>query len=316
LRLRKKKKLVTVALMKGLWARMDGTTGDYRMTMTDTALRNAVSGDGDTALLTLDPAFQGLPDTAHGGTVLAAFDAIARWHGAHSVIGHYRKRVPLGAPLPLKIRRTQAAVGFQLLDDTRALLVEGAVIAAPPTPPMPAVAPPAAGEPLPVSSRCFACGIDNPLGLRARLMFDASTVWTRWQPPAHVRGEQGALAPVALTTLLDETAFWMGALATGEAGMTTELRVTLHDAARADETITVTGARSSAQPRADDGRYWDTAITAHAGSRLLASATITFVAIRGAARKLVAGMFAMNDRAIVARVFPEYTTPQGEPSHE
>lgn len=275
------------------------------MTTTDAALRDAVSGDGDTAVLTLDPAFQGLPDTAHGGTVLAAFDAVAQWHGAHAVIGHYRKRVPLGAPLPLKIRRTQAAVGFQVFDDTRVILVEGAVIAAPAAAPT-AVMPPAVGEPLPVSSRCFACGIDNPLGLQARLLFDADLVWTQWQPLARFRRDDGALAPVALTTLLDEGAFWLGALATGEAGMTTELRVTLHDAARADETITVVAARASARARADDARYWDTAITAHAGRRLVASATITFVAVRGAARKLVTGMLSMNPRDVVARVFPTY----------
>jgi acyl-coenzyme A thioesterase PaaI-like protein len=286
---------------------MDDTTGDYRMTTTDAALRDAVSGDGDAALLTLDPAFQGLPDTAHGGTVLAVFDALARWRGAHAVIGHYRKRVPLGAALALKIRRTQAAVGFQVLDDSRALLVEGAVIAAAPAAPTPVMPPPAAGEPLPVSSRCFACGVDNPLGVQARLRFDADAVWTRWQPSARFRAPDGSLAPVALTTLLDETAFWMGALATGEAGMTTELRVTLHDTAGADEPITVVGSRASASARVDDARYWDTAITAHAGGRVVASATITFVAVRGAARKLVAGMFAMNERDMVARVFPTYT---------
>ena len=305
LRLRKKKKLVTVAVTKGLCARMDDTTGDYRMTTTDAALRDAVSGDGNAALLTLDPAFQGLPDTAHGGTVLAVFDAAARWHGAHAVIGHYRKRVPLGAPLPLKIRRTQAAVGFQVLDESSVLLVEGAVIAAAPAVAR-SVMPPETGELLPVSSRCFACGVDNPLGLQARLFFDAGAVWTRWQPPGRFRAQEGALAPVALTTLLDETAFWLGALATGEAGMTTELRVTLHDTARAEETITVVGSRASTSARPDDDRYWDTAITAHAGSRVVASATITFVAVRGAARKLVAGMFAMNEREIVARVFPKY----------
>jgi acyl-coenzyme A thioesterase PaaI-like protein len=292
---------------------MDDTTGDYRMTTTDAAVRDAVSGDGDTAVLTLDPAFQGLPDTAHGGTVLAVFDAVARWHGAHAVIGHYRKRVPLGAPLPLKIRRTQAAVGFQVLDDSRALLVEGAVIAAAPAgaTPTAVVTPPVTGQPLPVSSRCFACGVDNPLGLQARLQFDASAVWTRWQPSTQFRTRDGALASVALTTLLDEAAFWMGALTTGEAGMTTELRVTLHEGVRAEDAITVVGSRASVRARTEDGRYWDTTITAYAGNRMVASATITFVAVRGAARKLVTGMFAMNERDIVARVFPGYTRDQG-----
>src|SRR3970282_1533770 len=138
-RLKKKKKWVTVAPTKGLSDRMGGTI-DYRMATIGSVLKRSLDDRGGEPLLTLDPAFQGLPDTAHGGSVLAVFDAIARWHGAHAVIGHYRRRVALGAPLPLKIRRTQAAVGFQLLDDSRALLVEGAVIAAAP-------AAPAAGTP-------------------------------------------------------------------------------------------------------------------------------------------------------------------------
>ena len=74
---------------------------------------------------------------------------------------------------------------------------------------------------LPVSAGCFACGVDNPLGLAARLTADA-TRWADVDAAARLPPADGALAPVALTTLLDETAFWLGALATGEAGMTTE----------------------------------------------------------------------------------------------
>jgi len=39
-----------------------------------------------------------------------------------------------------------------------------------------------------------------------------------WQPRAPFRRADGSLAPAALTTLLDEAAFWLGALATGESG--------------------------------------------------------------------------------------------------
>jgi hypothetical protein len=39
----------------------------------------------------------------------------------------------------------------------------------------------------------------------------------------------------------------------------------------------------------------------------VATARITFVAVRGAARRLVTGMLAMNDPACVRRVFPAYT---------
>jgi len=46
---------------------------------------------------------------------------------------------------------------------------------------------------------------------------------------------------------------------------------------------------------------------AHADGRVVATAQITFVAVRGAARRLVTGMLAMNDPACVQRVFPAYT---------
>jgi hypothetical protein len=92
--------------------------------------------------------------------------------------------------------------------------------------------------------------------------------------------------------------------------MTTELRVALHAPAPADAPLTVAGARASTRARAADGRYWDTAVTARdAAGRLVASAAITFVAVRGAARRLVAGMLAVNSPEQLRRVFPAYAPP-------
>ena len=53
-------------------------------------------------------------------------------------------------------------------------------------------------------------------------------------------------------------------------------------------------------------RYQETEIVAHAGGLLVATAHITFVAVRGAARRLVSGMLAINDPECVRRVFPAY----------
>src|SRR5207248_1858845 len=153
---------------------------DYRMTTIDATLRGAIAGAGDDLILTLDPAFQGLPDAAHGGSVLALFEALAARRGARTVRGHYRRRVPLGVPL-------------------------------------------------------------------------------------------------ALTTLLDEAAFWLGALASGESGMTTELTVTLHGDPTGAGAIVVGGERAATRPRANDPRYWQTRLHARDETgRLLATATITF----------------------------------------
>src|SRR3989442_470414 len=79
--LSQKEKFVTVAHTKGLgWGKgtrpFYGVLSSAHMTTTE-ALRAALAGDGETRTLTLDRAFQGLPDMAHGGSVLAAFDALS-----------------------------------------------------------------------------------------------------------------------------------------------------------------------------------------------------------------------------------------------
>src|SRR6266850_1986720 len=147
----------------------------------------------------------------------------------------------------------------------------------------------------------------NELGLRVRLEFDADAVRGTWQPRACFRRADGSLAPAALTTLLDEAAFWLGVLATGESGMTTELRVSLHRPAPFGARVTVTGARGAVRPRGDDPRYQETEIVARADGQVVATARITFVVVRGAARRLVTGMLAINDPTCVRRVFPAYT---------
>ena len=279
--------------------------------LTPALLAAALDGSGDERVLTLDPAFQGLPDTAHGGSVLAAFDLVAAGMGGRRLYGHYLRRVPLATPLRLRRRRAAGGDRLELLE-RETVLVHGAVMpATAPAHDAGAVAPPADDAPaLPISRTCFACGIDNRLGLGLTLRADADAVGGTWSPPPRFVGAGGALAPVALTTLLDEAAFWLGALATGEAGMTTELRIALHAEAAADTTVTVAGARAAVRPRPDDPRYQETTLTARdPGGRLIASAVITFVAVRGAARRLVTGMLALNPPALLHRVFPGYAPP-------
>jgi acyl-coenzyme A thioesterase PaaI-like protein len=279
----------------------------------DATLRHALEVSGSDLILTLDPALQGLPETAHGGTVLAVFDSLAGTTTPREVSGIYRRRVPLGVPLTLRRAEEPSSETFTLCDQTDNVLVDGRVaplahgVPAGPSQSHPTDAHDNGIHPLPISRACFACGTDNEIGLRARLGFDADAVRATWQPRAPFQRADGSLAPAALTTLLDEAAFWLGALATGESGMTTELRVALHHPAPYEAPVTVTGARAAVRPRHDDARYQDTEIVARAGDQIVATARITFVVVRGAARRLVSGMLGMNDPECVRRVFPAYT---------
>src|SRR5439155_4230887 len=313
LMLRKKKKFVAVARRKTLSARM-GVTRDYRMTTLDSVLCRSLDDRSGELILTLDPRFQGLPDTAHGGSVLAAFDALAGLTGPRHVGGVYRKRVPVGVPLALTHGRTEATHTFVLRDHT-SLLVEGRVVPAADADDRGTAGPlrdplllrvagrdahgatvtgsggsvieegsrrAAPSHPLPISRTCFACGVDNTLGLRARLEFDDAEVRGTWTPREPFRTADGTLTTVALTALCDEVAFWLGALATGESGMTTVLAVTLRRAVPFLGALTVTGARATARPQLDQ-RYWDTEVRVRSEDRtLVASARITFVVVRGA----------------------------------
>lgn len=274
-------------------------------TTTDSVLRRGLAGHGDELRLTLDPRFQGLPHTAHGGTVLAAFQAVAGIVGAQEVHGHYRKRVPLGAPLRLAVARRDGGATCRLFDEADAVLVDGGVNP-PAGAPVSEATPGAGGDRLPVSSGCFACGLDNPIGLKVQLLFDEASVWGHWTPRETTAAADGTLAPIALTALLDEAAFWLGALASGEAGMTTELSVTLHRPIAFGEAIVVAGARGRTRVR-DDGRFWETEVTAaDVGGHVVASGRITFVAVRGSARRLVTGLLGLNPPEILRRVFPAY----------
>ena len=295
---------------------------DFTMTgpaalSTHAILQLAVRGDGATRVVTLDPGFQGLPDTAHGGTVLALFDAVAVAAGARTIAGVYRRRVPLATSLTLAVDRTASATCLRLSDGAT-LLVDGAVergdvpalregASAAPEPGGAAFALSRPTVPLPISKTCFACGVENPLGLRVQLSIDDDRVGGRWTVPAPFRTDSGSVALVAITTLLDEAAFWLGALASGESGMTTDLRVQLHGSLAVDSALTVVGSRAAVRVRADDPRYWETDVAvADDHGRILASARITFVAVRGAARKLVTGLLAMNPPEVLRRVFPSY----------
>jgi hypothetical protein len=279
------------------------------MTLTiDQAIAAAVAGEGDERTVTVPGEFQGLPGAAHGGSLLGVFDALSGVDGSRSLGGIYRRRVPLGVPLSLSVRRQYGEAAFALRDQ-RGVLVDGTVSAVPgidETSPSPRL-PVSRGRPLPISRDCLACGIDNLLGLHVVLGFDDAAVRGEYEPREVYRRSDGTVSPLALTTLLDEAAFWLGALASGESGMTTDLALTLHRPAGAHTRLVVSGARADTTPLPSDPRYWRTVVTvSDDAGRLIASAVITFVAVRGAAKKLALAMLDVNPRDVVHGAFPAY----------
>jgi acyl-coenzyme A thioesterase PaaI-like protein len=275
------------------------------MATTEALLLRSVHAGRTGFQLTLDPVFQGLPAMAHGGSVMALFDAAAALVGTRRVVGVYRRRVPLATPLSLDMDRADGTARCRLYDST-SLLVEGRIDPGE----LPATSTPdrgVVGFPLPLSSTCFVCGVDNAMGLGARLSFDEVSVGGTWTPPEHFGGAKGNLSSLAVLALLDEAAFWLGALATGESGMTTELAVTLAAQVSPEGALTISGARGRVRPIAADHRYWRTEVEAREGTgRLVATADITFVAVRGAARKLASWVAPLTPPEILHRIFPAY----------
>ena len=79
---------------------------------------------------------------------------------------------------------------------------------------------------VPGTATCVACGSTNPLGLGVRFLLNDRFLWREYVPPAayHARGEAH---PALALILLDELAWWLGALAQQECGVTTDIRVIL-----------------------------------------------------------------------------------------
>jgi hypothetical protein len=264
------------------------------------------------ARLTLAPRLQGFPDTAHGGGVLAVFDlAASRGAGAghrRSVSARIEKRVPLGTPLLLAARPGAGRITLTLQDGRRRL-ADGFVTDA-----LPVATDGRSGRPgpreegfeVPTARGCLACGTDNPLGLRVRLRFNPRWVWVEYEPPDTYRTADGKIAPALFTVLLDEMAWWLGALTAGEAGVTTEITVVLHRPAQPfGGPLLAFGPRDRVTAADERGHFWttETAVLASDGTPL-ATARITFAASRVYSKRLIPLLLDANPPERVHRIFP------------
>ena len=265
--------------------------------------------------LTLAATLQGFPETAHGGGVLAAFDQVATRRidaagAGRMVTAQIQKSIPLQTSLPLTVQAMAGEVTLTLGDDAKPLarcrVTRVLTEAAPPLNGW--SGPPEKSLGFPTAKGCLACGAENPVGLRVRLRFDDRWVWSEYRPPETYGTPDGRIAPALYTVLLDEMAWWLGALASGEAGVTTEINITLHRPAHPfGEPLLAVGLRGRVAVTDEKGHFWktETAVPAPDGA-VLASGAITFAASRVYSKRLIPQLLKTNPPESLGPIFPNY----------
>ena len=224
------------------------------------------------------------------------------------VEGRLTASVPIATELVLDGRARDGGASVTVVHDGQTL--SSASVSAGPGP---ASAPAgwrggARGWILPMSEDCLACGARNPLGLQTALRFDDEGVWARVEPRAPWLVEparaHAALAPV----LLDEVAWWLGALTMREGGLTNRIKVTLHAATLpAARPLLALGRFADVEPVDRKRTFWRTAGFLFGGEgELLATAAIVFRGGTDYSARQVPYFKARTEPDAFARMFPNY----------
>jgi hypothetical protein len=263
---------------------------------------------------------QSWPGLVHGGGLVALLDTAARSLGGDArprrLEGRLTSSVPLETALDLDGHADGGAVTVTIAEGgqplTSVTISPGAAIASGPIEPAaPEHAPRLDGRegwPLPFSDQCLACGARNPLGLQLGLRFDREGVWAHFVPRAPWRGPGGRLDPALPAVLLDEMAWWLGALVTKEGGLTNRIDLTLRSpGAVAPGPLTAIGRFDAVTPVDRRQTFWRThsALLAADGT-VLATAAIVFRAGADYSTRQMAFFRSRTDPEIFARMFPNY----------
>jgi hypothetical protein len=259
------------------------------------------------------PVLQSWPGIVHGGGLVALLDAAAargREPGPRRIEGRLTASVPIDTPLHLEGHADAATATVTVLDGaqplTSAAITTGGLEEAVPDPGWSAEG--RDGWPMPLSDLCLACGAHNPLGLQLGLRFDADGVWARFVPREPWRRDGGRLAPALPAVVLDEIAWWLGALVTKEGGLTNRIALTLlrPDAVAAGP-VTAAGRFADVAPVDRRRTFWRTrsALLAADGA-LLATAAIVFRAGADYSERQMAFFRSRTDPDVFARMFPNH----------
>jgi hypothetical protein len=259
-------------------------------------------------------ALQSWPGIVHGGGAVALLDAVAVTAGAargpRLIEARLTASLPIETDLDLDLAVQPGEGGAAL-----AVLDAGQPLASATVRPLPprAAAPPAwrggaDGAALPVSEDCLACGARNAVGLQASLGFDDVGVWARLVPRAPWRGPDGRVHPALAPVLLDELAWWLGALVAGEGGLTNRITVALHEPdAPCGDALIAAGRFADVTPVDRKRTFWRTESALVTGDgALVATASIVF---RGGAEysaRQMAYFRARTPAGVFRRMFPNH----------
>jgi hypothetical protein len=259
------------------------------------------------------PTLQSWPGIVHGGGVVALLDLAAMAFGRATmprvVDARLTAPVPIDTTLALEGHADDDAVRLSVLQDGQPL-ASGAISALRARD----GATPAAwhggddGSPLPLSEHCLACGALNPLGLQAALRFDDTGVWARIEPRAPWRDPDGRLHAALAPVLLDEIAWWLGALVAKEGGLTNRIRVALLQHGAMWSAPLVASGRFDAVTPVDRKRtFWrtETALIAADGNPV-ATASIVFRGGADYSARQLAYFRPRTPPETFARMFPTY----------
>ena len=162
---------------------------------------------------------------------------------------------------------------------------------------------------VPESSRyCLACGAQNPLGLQVALAFDEEGVWARLTPRAPWRTGGDRLHPGLAPVLLDEVAWWLGALVMKQGGLTNRLALILHEPDAAFDGALVAAGRFAEVAPVDRKRtFWRTESTlSTASGKVLATASIVFRGGADYSERQMAYFKARTPAELFRRMFPNH----------
>lgn len=259
--------------------------------------------------------FQGFPGTVHGGAVAALFYRVTTPRPPVRLRMELQRSVPSETPLALGTGRAGTRALLSLAQDDRRLaeaeLSREDVAPADVTPTLAAwrEAMPPTGE-VPATATCLACGSANPLGLGIRFRFNDRLLWREYTPRDTYRAADGSLHAALVTIALDELGWWLGALAQGECGVTTEVTVTVFRPLPFAPLVLI-GDRALVHADADDrrGRYTRTSgILCAADGTLLARGEVRFAGSRAYTRRLLGPFLETTEAETLFRLFPAART--------